>query len=101
MCILKNFPTYVFHLWLKIHDLQYAGFSLVTIATKRGIVDKYMEFERFNEEIGLIHEEMIRFLTFYIRRKFPELQRKRNSLKYILEGISVNLFLNRSSSVLI
>ncbi|CAB3998115.1 Hypothetical predicted protein [Paramuricea clavata] len=57
----------------------------VTISTKRGIVDKYMELERFNEEICLIQEEMIRFLTFYIRRKFPELQRKRDSLKYILE----------------
>ena len=57
-------------------------------------MDKYMEFERFNEEIGLIQEEIIWFLKFYIGRKFPELQRKRESLKYILEqGISVNLFL--------
>ncbi len=57
------------------------------MAAKRVIVDKYMEFERHNEEIGLIQEEMIRFLKFYTRTRFPELQRKRESLKNTLKGI--------------
>ncbi len=56
------------------------------------IVDNLMECQRFNEEIRLIEEEMLRFLKFYTHKKFPELQRNANHSKIFYKVVLVSNF---------
>jgi len=49
-------------------------FMIVPIQTKRLVVDKYMEVDRFNEELVLLKKEMLSYIKYYTNNVLTSLR---------------------------
>lgn len=59
-------------------------------------MDKFMEVERFNEELELLQKEMIGYLKYYKDTALTSLNKQRDELRDLLRGtyLKILLFLN-------
>ena len=80
-------------LWKSIVPLESAitAFYFCTTvpsSTKRLVVDKSMEMERFNEELVLLQREMMSFLKFYKDGFLASINEQQCALRSALDGIN-------------
>ena len=55
---------------------NYFCLDAVPVQTKRLVVDKYMEVDRFREELVLLKKEMLRYMKFYTNYKLTALRQQ-------------------------
>ena len=61
--------------------------KLIPLQTKRSVVDKQMEIERFQEELQVLQQEMIRVMGYYTN-KLLSLGSNRGELQNLSRGIN-------------
>ena len=64
----------------------------VPIRTKKVVVNKKMEVERFQEELVLLKKEMMGFMSFYKDIILPSILEDKRQLQASLTGISLRFF---------
>ena len=67
-------------------------FGLVAIRTKRLVVDKHMEVQRFQEELKILENEMLGFMKFYKDKVLPSLHKEQEKLLSCVKGIGAFVF---------
>ena len=66
---------------------RFPFFVLVPVRTKRLVVDRHMEVQRFKEELNIIEKEMLVFMKYYKDKMLPSLQIQREKLLNSVKGI--------------